>query len=257
LFYLIVAGGQRLPRPASLGELYNGHEDKLKPLTVHRYHIAHSRNLTHPIQIPCLDEALTLKVHRFGVLAELVKVIFAVGSLFNRVFPFANIETPLRQKPRMLPWSDGTEYWPGWLLQSITLPDIGRFKNLGTFKIESGIKGPGHQPAPEKAIEAYKNGQLLAYLVEYGIAGSFLRVEPMADRLRFCLDFRFLEKYETKSDYESYGGVAYFEINDSTKSIRLVRLVSKVVQVVTVKFSVPCWSCSTSWTVSSPNKTSK
>ncbi|MCY2977135.1 MAG: hypothetical protein NTU79_00490 [Planctomycetota bacterium] len=222
LFYLIVAGGQRLPRPTSLGELYKGDEEKLKPLALHRYHIAHSRNLTHPIQIPCLDEALTLKVHKFGLLGELVKFIFAVGSLFNRVFPFANMEVPIRQKPRMLPWSDGSEYWPWWLLQEVKLPDIGRFKNLGTFKIESGVQGPGFQRTPKEAIDAYQQGQLLAYMVEYGIAGSFLRAEQIHGRIRFCLDLSFLEKYETKRDYESYGGFAYFEIDDASKSLRLI-----------------------------------
>lgn len=221
LFYLIVAGGQRLPRPTSLGALYAGDEDKLMPLAIHRYHIAHPRNLTHPIQIPCLDEALTLKVHKFGLLSELVKFIFAMGSLFNRVFPFANIALPIRQKPRMLPWSDGKEYWPWWLLQEVTLPNIGRFKNLGTFKIESGVKGPGLQRTPDQAVDAYKRGQLLAYMVEYGVAGSFLRAEKQDDRIRLCLNLSFLEKYETKRDYESYGGFAYFEFDDSSKSIRL------------------------------------
>jgi hypothetical protein len=216
LFYLIVAGGMRIPRPERLSELYKGKEDQLKPLGVLPYSDGHPRNLTHPIDVPCLDEALTLKVHAFGPITMLVTFAFAAASVVNRIFPFANINVRLADKPRMEPWSDGSQYWPKWLKKTIYLP------MLGKFSIESGVQGPDFQRTPEKAIEAYLKGQLLAYLVECGIGGSFLRPETQDGKTHFKLDMSFLEQYETKPDYESYGGIATLEINDENKRLELI-----------------------------------
>ena len=216
LFYLVIAGGLYIPRPEQLSVLYRGKEDQLKPLQVLPYHVAHPRNLSYPVQVPCLDEALTLKVHAFGFLTRMVKFFFAIASIVMRWFPFAKIDTPISQKPRMEVWSDGSHYWPGWLERKIWLPGLGR------FEIQSGVRGPGFQPTPELAVDAYKEGQLLAYLVEYGIAGSFIEAEKRGKKTVFKLDFSFLEKYETKPDYESYGGKAYLEINDDRQCFEVI-----------------------------------
>lgn len=218
LFYLFIAGGARVPRPQLLSELYKGREKELKPLTLLPYYIAHRRNLSHPISVPCLDDALTVKVHALGFIAELVKFAFGAGSFVNRIFPLANIDVPLAYKPRMEPWSDGDLYWPKWFLRTITLP------RLGPFSIESGVQGPGKQPTPAPALEAYKQGQLLAYLVEYGTAGALIEPVMRQRKTAFRLDLSFLSKYETKPDYESYGGVAYFEINDELRCLQLTHL---------------------------------
>lgn len=218
LFYLIIAGGARLDRPRRLSEVYAGHEGELRPLPLLPYYLAHPRNLTHPVGVPCLDEALTVKVHSFGFVAELVKFVFGLASAVNRFFPFANIDVPLAQKPRMEPWSDGTEYWPSWLLKKLYIP------RLGWFQIEAGVKGPGFQPTPSTAIDAYRKGQLLAFLVEYGIAGSFIEPVKRAGRDAFELDLSFLEKYETKPDYEPYGGKAYFEIDAGNQCLKLTHV---------------------------------
>lgn len=215
-FYLIIAGGLYIPRPQRLSVLYQGQEDELKPLKVYPYHVAHPRNLSYPIQIPCLDEALTLKVHAFGFITRLVTFFFAVASIVMRWFPFANIKTPISLKPRMEVWSDGSHYWPGWLERKIWLPGLGR------FEIQSGVQGPGFQPTPELAVDAYKEGQLIAYLVEYGIAGSFIKPVKQRKKTLFELDFTFFEKYETKPDYESYGGKAFLQINDERKCFEVV-----------------------------------
>ncbi len=207
-FYLLVAGGLYIPKPERLSVLYQGKDDKLEPLKVYPYHVAHPRNLSYPIQVPCLDEAMTLKVHAFGFITRLVTFFFAVASVANRRFPFANTKTPIDNKPRMEAWSDGSHYWPGWLERKIWLPGLGR------FEIQSGVRGPGFQPTPELAVDAYREGQLLAYLVEYGIAGSFIEPEKRGKKTVFKLDFSFLEKYETKPDYESYGGKAHLQIMD-------------------------------------------
>jgi hypothetical protein len=216
LFYLLIAGGLRVPKPDRLSLLYKGKEDQLKLLKVLPYYMAHPRNLTHRISVPCLDEALTLKVHAFVFITRMVTFFFGVASVFNRCFPFANTNVSLALKPRMEPWSDGSHYWPWWLLKRVWLP------GLGWFEIESGVRGPGFQATPEMAVDAYQQGQLLAYLVEYGIAGSFIEPEKRGSKTMFKLDFTFLEQYETKPDYESYGGVAYFEIDDRRKNLVLV-----------------------------------
>lgn len=220
LFYLIIAGGMRIPRPDRLSDLYRGKEDQLKPLKVQPYHVAHPRNLTFPVAVPSLDEALTLKVHALGFITRLVSFLFAVASAANRLFPFANIKSPIKYKPRMEPWSDGRHYWPWWLRRKIWIP------GLGWFHIESGVQGPGFQPTPDLAIEAYHKGQLLGYLAEFGIAGALLEREKPRGASRIKLDFRFLEQYETKPDYEPYGGVAYFRINTKNKSLEVVSVVA-------------------------------
>ncbi|MEM7557814.1 MAG: hypothetical protein AAF394_01700 [Planctomycetota bacterium] len=219
-FYLIIAGGLRPPRPERLSQLYKGKEDQLEPLKVYPYYIAHPRNLSHQVSVPALDEALTLKVHALGLTTRLVKFFFAVASIANRLFPFANIRTPIRDKPRMEVWNDGRDYWPRWLLRTIWLPGLGR------FQIQSGVRGPGFQPSPELAVEYYHEGQFLAYLAEFGIAGSFLQAESGRRNTRLVLDFSFLEKYETKEDYESYGGKAFFRIDDDRQRLVLESVIA-------------------------------
>lgn len=217
-FYLFIAGGMRIPRPDRLSKLYAEREDKLRPLGILPYYIAHPRNLTHPVSVPCLDEALTLKVHAFGMITGLVKLAFGAASVVNRVFPIANIDVPLRLKPRMEPWSDGSNYWPKQFLKRIYLP------TLGWFSIESGVQGPGFQPTPPTAIDAYSRGQLLAFLVEYGIAGAFIEPVVRDGKQAFVMDLTFFEKYETKADYEPYGGKAYFEIDDDNRCLTLTHV---------------------------------
>ncbi|MFT6777952.1 MAG: hypothetical protein ACJAV1_001878 [Paraglaciecola sp.] len=39
-------------------------------------------------------------------------------------------------------------------------------------------------------------------------------------------DFRFLENYETKPDYESYGGQAYFKVNSTMQRLELISVVA-------------------------------
>ena len=219
LFYLVIAGGMRIPRPARLGELYRGREHDLKPLGILPYYVAHPRNLTHAVAVPCLDEALTLKVHQFGFITHLVKFVFAAASIVNRFFPFADIDVSIKNKPRMLPWSDGSHYWPRWLLRRIYIP------TLGWFSIESGVCGPGFQATPKLAIDAYQQGQLLAFLAEYGIASSFLQSVQHHGQNMYLLDLEFLAHYETKPDYEPYGGKAYYLIDHETKHLKLVSVI--------------------------------
>tara|TARA_R110002049_G_scaffold46487_1_gene135214 strand:- start:178151 stop:179632 length:1482 start_codon:yes stop_codon:yes gene_type:complete len=149
------------------------------------------------------------------MITQLVKFAFGAASVVNRVFPIANIDVPLRLKPRMEPWSDGSNYWPKQFLKRIYLP------TLGWFSIESGVRGPGFQRTPPTAIDAYSRGQLLAFLVEYGIAGTFIQPVVRDGKQAFVMDLTFFEKYETKSDYEPYGGKAYFEIDDANRCLEL------------------------------------
>lgn len=216
LFYLVIAGGPRIPRPERLGDVYHGVDHLLKPLPVWPYYVAHPRQLTHAVAVPCLDEALTVKVHRLGGgFVGLVKLVFGIASFIDQLIPHANVNVPIARKPRLRPWSDGSDYWPGILGKRIYIPW------LGWFDIASGVRGPGRQPAPDTAIEAYKRGQLLAYLVEHSVANPFLTSEVVDGRTVFTLDLTFLEEYETKPDYEPYGGLAKFVVDDEAKSLRL------------------------------------
>ena len=215
LFYLVIAGSERtLPKPAKLSELY-GHQD-LEPLRVLPYHVAHPRNLSFALRIPCLDENLSEKVRQFGFLTQLVRTVFALVSIVNRFFPFADTRVPLSNKPRLNVWSDGTEYWPWWLLQRIYLP------RLGYFSIEAGVRGPGFQKTPALAVEHFQRGQLLAYLVEFGIGNAFLKRGRFQDQDVLELDLSFLESYPTKTDYEPYGGNAYYVIDEEQRRLKLI-----------------------------------
>ncbi len=128
-------------------------------------------------------------------------------------FPQADPLAPLKNKVRMRPWDDGTRFYPSFLFQlSPTFP-----KDAKTL-----------QATPQPMIDAFKEGSLLAYLCQWGVGNAFLRrakevgTYPFFERIKewdarrernegVVLDFRHLEPYETKPDYEAYGGVAYFE----------------------------------------------
>ncbi len=128
-------------------------------------------------------------------------------------FPHADPLAPLKNKVRMRPWDDGSRFFPSFLFQlSPTFP-----KEAKTLP-----------ETPQPMIDAFKEGSVLAYLCQYGVGNTFLRRAREIDAYPFfeliqewdapreqnegvVLDFTHLEPYETKPDYEAYGGVAYFE----------------------------------------------
>ena len=108
--------------------------------------------------------------------------------------------------------------------------------------------GKSLQRCPQPAIDAYREGQLLAWLCQYGIGNSFLKksvetstypffklVDPSEDcageTTGLVLDFRELEGYDYKEDYEPYGGVAFLTINSAAKKLELSWVVTPRTEV--------------------------
>ena len=106
------------------------------------------------------------------------------------------------------------------------------------------VMGKNLQKSPQPAVESFKEGQILAYLCQYGIGNTFLQcavetdsypffelAEADGESVGFVVDFRHLEAYEVKADYEPYGGVAFFDL--ANKSLRLKWLITPRTQFKT------------------------
>jgi hypothetical protein len=144
--------------------------------------------------------------------------------------PQANVNTPLKYKPRMAVTDDGQEKYPSGLF---SLGIMGAFPEMGK-KL---------QRASEPVIDSFKDGELLAWLSQFGIGNSFLKKAVEVEEYPYyqlvdikeilkehvksglVLDFRDLEAYEYKEDYEPYGGVAFF-VTDAKKNLKVEWLVT-------------------------------
>lgn len=206
--YFVLVSQDRFPKPFNLSEIYKDGAPaptKLKP-----YYQNHPQYLREPLSIPSV-EVLEANVTAFKKLMTNVKKLFGLIAMLDHFFPQANVDIPLKNKPRMNVWSDGTDIYPAIFLKKI---------------FGQTVPGPGLEETPEAAIKAFKEGQLLAYLVESGAANTFAKPAPQRGDGAVIVDFRFLERYETKSDYESYGGVAYFRIDSERKILKLESVVA-------------------------------
>jgi hypothetical protein len=135
---------------------------------------------------------------------------FSLIAQLDHYSPQSNVNIPIKNKQRMELWSNGSEYWPSLFYKKIfgqTVPNRGHF-----------------QLAPKPAIKAFLQGQLLAYLFESGIGLTFVRASAKKGHL--VSDFTHLDNLETKADFESYGGKAYFKINKDKKCLELVSVVA-------------------------------
>jgi hypothetical protein len=166
------------------------------------YYVNHPQFLPEPLSIPSVEK-LEPGVLAFQDAVKKAKQTFAFIALGDHNFPQANSKLPLAEKPRLEVWSNGSNYWPG----------IYRKKLFGL-----SLPQQEAEVAPPAAVEAYKAGQQLAYLCESGVGATMLARSHEEGEL--VLDLRFLEIYETKPDYEPYGGQAFFYID--AKSERLV-----------------------------------
>jgi hypothetical protein len=204
--YFILISAKRFPNPKNLSELYMGETpDSLRLIPYYQHH---PDFLPESLSIPSVAR-LEKNVTAFGDLVKKAKGAFKLIALLDHFTPQANVNIPLKDKPRMRVWSDGSDIYPKIYTRKI----FGFSLPIPNFKI-----------TPPPAIEAYKKGQLLAYLAESGIANPFLKKAP--DRPGYLMmDFRHLENYETKPDYESYGGVAYFRVNSEKKCLELTSVI--------------------------------
>src|SRR4249920_3555588 len=116
-------------------------------------------------------------------------------------------------------WSDGSNWWPAIFSAEL-------FGNT--------VPGRELEPAPLPAIEAFKEGQLLAYLTESGIGSTFLKADPSRGPGMLISDFRHLEVLETKPDYARYGGAAVFRVDADEKRLVLHSLLAPLSGEVTL-----------------------
>jgi hypothetical protein len=138
---------------------------------------------------------------------------FDVISWLDTVFPQADVSTPLRHKERFKVWETGHRYYPSTLFSSSPL---------------FPVMGQTLQDAPAPMVDAYKTGDILPYLCQYGYGSRFLKRAAIKTEYPFfdsesnegkngdfvVLDFRHLEHYENKEDYEPYGGIALFRVDE-------------------------------------------
>ena len=137
-----------------------------------------------------------------------VRGLFKLVAVADHLLPQADSHAPLKDKPRLEIWSDGSNYWPALYRKKI-----------------AGLSMPSPNPevAPAAAVEAYKAGQQLAYICESGVGATMPR--PGRTKGELVLDLRFLEIYETRPDYEPYGGQAFFRVNAEEERLELVSVV--------------------------------
>ena len=207
LQYFVLVSAKRFPRPFNLSRVYDNNkpvQSKLKP-----YYQVHAKYLMKDLSIPA-DEDIEKNVTLFKKLINKATKGFKAIALLDHVIPQSNVKTPLDNKQRMAVWSDGSEYWPKFFSRKLfgyTIPNRGHFENT-----------------PEPVIKAFKQGQLLAFLVESGVGSPFLTEREEGAGLK--VDFSYLERFETKSDFEAYGGQAHFVINNEHKKLELQALVA-------------------------------
>lgn len=209
LQYFILISAKRFPKPFNLTYLYDKHRTpppgKLQP-----YYLQHPEFLPEALNIPSV-ERLEGNVTAFDKLVKKAKKGFKLIAMLDHFFPQADSTVPLSEKPRMNIWSNGFDVYPRIFL-----------KRLFGYSLPI----PQLKKTPPPAIQDYKDGQLLAYLGEYGVANPFLKKDEERGGDWLVMDFRFLEKYETKPDYEPYGGMAYFKVNSKREKLELISVIA-------------------------------
>lgn len=215
LQYFLLISAKRFPNPMNLTELY-GNTDQgqgvgkgPEPATLAPYYQNHPEFLPEALAIPSVTK-IEGNVTAFGDLVKKAKNGFKIIALLDHFLPQANVNIPLKDKVRMNLWSDGSDIYPKIYTKTL----FGFSLPVPKFKV-----------TPPPAVDAYKKGQLFAYLAEFGVANPFLK--KAADKPgHLVIDFRFLERYHTKADYESYGGKAYFKVNSESKRLELTSVIA-------------------------------
>jgi len=208
--YFFLVSAKRFPNPFNLTEVYGGSKPP-KTTTLKPYYQVHPEFLLQRLSIPAAEN-IEGNVTIFKKLVKTARTAFSVMAILDHYLPQANVKIPLASKKRMAIWSDGSEYWPSLFQKKI----------FGLHLPDGGLM----DKTPEPAIAAFKEGQLLAYLAESGVASPFLKPAPEMGEGMLMIDFRFLENYETKPDYESYGGAAYFKVNSVKQRLELISVVA-------------------------------
>ncbi|KAL7557954.1 hypothetical protein ACA910_020323 [Epithemia clementina (nom. ined.)] len=217
-FFLLVNPSP--PPPKRLRVVYAGNLPKR--IELQPYSRSHPYEMDRTMAIPSIAGPLPQTVQKNTGPALLQKItnLFDLFAILDRFLPQADIHTPLKQKERLAITEEGQERYPSDFF-SLSLD----FFSLPNLHVPSNVKQL--QPAPLPAIESYKVGQYLAYLCQFGVGNSYLQPADETDTFPFftqesqskdsdgfVVDFQYMEDYEVKEDYERYGGIAFFVIND-------------------------------------------
>ena len=164
-FYLVIAGGMRIPKPNRLSDPLRGPGGELRPLTLYPYYYAHPRNLTHPISVPRPRRALTVKVQRLGFITQLVKFVFGLASAVGPVLPIRQPRRPARRQA-----ADGALERRHRVLAHLA---VEAHLHPGARLVPDRVRRPrtGLPAVARHGHPGLSEGALLAFLVEYGIAG--------------------------------------------------------------------------------------
>ena len=207
--YFILVSAKRFPKPFNLSNVYNDDKNKPEQTRLKPYYLNHTQYLVKDLNIPSAVN-LERNVTMFKKLVKMATKGFALIAKLDHYVPQSNVNIPIKNKQRMEIWSNGSNYWPAMFHKKIfglTIPNRGKF-----------------EVAPKLAIEAFLAGQLLAYLSESGVGSTFVRASAKKGFL--VSDFTHLENLETKADFESYGGKAYFKINNEAKRLDLIYVIA-------------------------------
>jgi hypothetical protein len=206
--YFALASTPRFRQPVNLSVVYaKGRPARTR---LQAYSLEHPEHLSAKLSIPAPEE-IEASVTALGAGVVSAKRSFRVIAWLDQRFPQSQAGAPLAERPRVEIWSDGSDYWP----RLFTLELFGRT-----------VPGTTLEATPLPALEAYRAGQILAYLSESSIATTLLAPAPGRGQGALVLELGFLEGYETKPEYERYGGRAYFRVNGERRRLELVSVVA-------------------------------
>jgi hypothetical protein len=240
--YYVLVGAPSQPMPFRLGSIF---ADQIpEPIKLEPYSESHRYEVIPNLAIPAIRGELPQTVEaNAGSLLQMVAGLFKVITRLDYFIPQADVNKSIKNKPRLSITSDGQNSYPSGLF------------NIGLMK-EFPELGKNLQRCPEPAIDAFRDGEILAWLCQYSIGNPFLKAaeetneypfyklvdddivndaktdsdksKAMVEQEKsgFVLDFRYMEGYDYKKDYEPYGGVAFFKINKKENVLKTAWLIT-------------------------------
>lgn len=222
VLYYVLVGAPSQPVPLRLSAIFR--EQKPKRATLQPYSHQHPYDVSPNLGIPAIRGELPQTVQANASNIQQILGLFNIISRMDYFIPQADVDAPLVNKPRIPAKDDGQDQYPSILF------------NTGLME-QFPAMGKTLQRCPKPAVTAYKEGKLLPWLCQYGIGNTFLKKAVETEQYPFfelvgieeetngketglVVDFRDLEDYEYKEDYEPYGGVAFFGFDDKNLCLR-------------------------------------
>ncbi|NQZ58679.1 MAG: hypothetical protein HRT88_14590, partial [Lentisphaeraceae bacterium] len=219
----LILSAKRARDPLSLYDIYSTRKIKPRKTPLRPYYQAHPENLNNSLSIPAVALKDIERSATIGLKALFMEALkgFKLIAHLDKIIPQADVKASNTQKERMQICSDGSQYWPKIYSNKL-------FRAVGKLFGKTVTHGGVLDKLTAAALSAINDGQLIAYLAESGIASTLAK--PFSGEGRgqgvLVVDMRFLEKYATKEDYESYGGVAYLRINSKLKKLELTSVIA-------------------------------